>query len=200
MADENTPYDTAEDPVLFDWLQQAYLRIQRQSNYWSFLHSRGLIFSTVADTASYSLPLVRDIDVRTTYALADGSSIRIPLFKGCYRFWVEEERYSIIPSSQPLELIEAPYDSWILYPTPDGIYHIYGDYWGQPDTFDDENAEPIWHEDFHNLVWLVALGTGVPRTLEKHFAESAVAEAASNIPSIMTEFQRRYLSDFRGMR
>jgi hypothetical protein len=198
MIDQATAVDT-DDSVLFDWLQQAYLRIQRQSNYWGFLHSRGLIFSSTSGTFSYSLPTIREIDRRTMYSVLDGSSVKLPLFNGNYSFWVEENRHSVIPTAQPLQLIEAPNNNWILYPTPNNIYHVYGDYWSQPDVFIDEDDEPIWHEDFHNLVWLTALATGIPRTIEDRYAESARAELVANIPSILTEFQRRYLPDFKGL-
>jgi hypothetical protein len=197
MLDTTDPED-AVDPVLLLWLNQAYLRIQRQSLYWSFLHNRGLVFSSVADppTHTYSLPLIRTIDQRTVYATSDGGSDNFPLFRGDYGFWVEEQRYGMVASGQPVQLIEAPKDSWILYPTPDAIYDVYGDYWSQPDTLASVNDEPIWADDLHDLVWLTALRIGIPRILEDRFAKSAVEEAASLVPSIMTEMQRRYLSGF----
>ena len=199
MVDDVSPNET-DSTVLLAWLNQAYLRIQRQSRRWSFLHNRGLIFSSVANKPDYSLPLVRDIDMPTVYAVKDGSSTRIPLCKGDYKFWVEEERYSTITASQPVQLIRGPNSSWILYPTPSAVWHVYGDSWNQPDTFVGDNSEPIWDKDFHDLVWLVTLIVGTPRTTEIQFAESAVAEAQTNIPSIMLEFQRRYLPGFSGMR
>lgn len=198
-VDSIEPESDSQPFVLFQWLNQAYLRIQRQSQYWSFLHSRGLLFSSVAGTASYDLTY-RYIDQSTTYAIKDGTINRVPLYKGDYRFWVEEERSSAVTPGQPSYLIDAPGDSWILYPTPSAVWHVYGDAWDNPDTFDNEDSEPIWDAEFHDLVWLVALSTGIPRTMEKQFAESAVVEAQSNIPSIMQEFTRRYLSEFRGMR
>lgn len=198
MVDNIHEEDTS-DSVLLQWLGQGYLRIQRLSQYWSFLHNRGEIFSSVASTSTYSLPLIRTIDQRTTYSTSDGGSDRIILCKGSYRFWVAEERYSAITASRPVQLIEAPNDKWILYPTPDAIYDIYGDYWSQPDTFSGKTSEPVWADDLHDLVWLVTLGTCIPRAYEKHFAESAIAEANANIPSVLLELQRRYLSGFKGM-
>jgi hypothetical protein len=198
MLDSSDPPDTI-DPVLFLWLNQAYLRIQRQSLYWSFLHNRGLIFSSVADTHTYSLPLIRTIDQRTVYATSDGDSDNFPLFRGNYGFWVAEQRYGAVSSSRPDQLIEAPNDSWILYPTPDAIYDVYGDYWSQPDTFDDVDAVPVWASDLHDLVWLTALQVGIPRILEDRFSKSAVKEAADFVPGMMVEMQRRYLSGFRGI-
>lgn len=199
MVDRADPEDITST-VLFDWLNQAYLRIQRQSYFWSFLHSRGLIFSSVADTTTYSLPLVRTIDCSTTYAIQDGSSTRIPLHRGDYRFWIEENRYAAITTSQPCQIIEAPDDDWILYPTPNDVYAVYGDYWSQPSAFTNNASEPVWAEDLHPLVWMIALQTSLQRTQEQHFVESAVVEVTSNIPTMMDEMYRRYLSGFRGKR
>lgn len=198
MDDAVLPYER-DDEVLFQWLQQAYLRIQHQSHYWSFLHNRGLIFSSVANTASYSLPAIREIDLGTTYVVQDGSTVRTPLYKGDYRFWAEEERNGVITPSQPQLLIKGPNSTWILYPTPSAIWHVYGDSWAQPDLFDDGASEPIWDADLHSLVWMVAAVSTIPGTELKLFAESTLAEISSSIPGMMQEMRRRYLSDFRGL-
>jgi len=199
MRDDTDPYQTS-DAVLFQLLQQAYLRIQRHSPYWSFLRKTcELLFTTVADKTLYNLPY-RDIDADTVYATLSGSSTSIPLYRGDYRFWAQERRHGVTSTGQPTWLIDAPGDSWIVHPTPSAVWSIYGDAWSHPDTFVDDYSEPVWDEDLHDVVWMTALTTAATRGLSKQFSEASTAEVLTTIPGMVQEMYRRYLTDFQGMR
>lgn len=199
MVDAVLPYES-EDSALFQWLQQAYVRIQQQSPHWEFLHNRGLVLTTTANKASYVLD-VNAVDYRSLYAVKVGTTARTPVCKGDYRHWVSLEQSGSVPTGQPQLLIRAPNHSWIVYPTPSESWKIYGNFWTQPDLFLDGESEPIWDADLHSLVWMVALSTSIPRALEvdARYKDAAAAELTAGIRSMLQELYRRYLPSFRGL-
>ena len=60
MGDEVEPY-VVSTQTIFEWLSDAYLRIQIEFDQWKFFHNRGLILTTVNGIAEYTLISVKEI-------------------------------------------------------------------------------------------------------------------------------------------
>lgn len=196
MDDAVEPFETSDD-MMFAWLNDAYLRIQMQSTWWKFLHNRGLLLTTVANTPTYALGSVREVDQQSLYLIRGGETARLPIMYKEYADWVLEESYATETPGTPRWILQEPGESLRLSPVPDGVYNLYGDVRYYPTGFSDLGDEPIWDELYHDLVWLEALKIGGERCELELYKKQIVAEL-TRLPGLFRSFCQRYLPRIRG--
>jgi hypothetical protein len=193
LLDEEQPY-THSSARIMSWLQGAYMDRLLRSDYWNFLHAQGVFITTVADTANYSIPVVKDIISNSLYYIKTGTVARIPIDIKDYAVWAMEEASGIDTApSAPSYLIELPDFTWTVDPIPDDVYTIYADRWLRPVEFADATAEPLWEAEFHEIVVLEAMKIAV--ALKPDSPESAIMAqmVRERLPRMERTFNRRYL-------
>ncbi len=193
LLDEEQPY-THSSARIMSWLQGAYMDRQLRSDYWRFLHQQGIFITTEAGTADYPVPVVKDIIPDSIYYIKSGRTARIPIFLKDYAIWATEQASGTIRApSAPNWLIELPDLSWKVEPTPNGNYQIFADRWHRPTEFVDKDVEPLWEEEYHEIVVLEAMKIAV--ALKPDSPESAIMaqQVRERLPRMERTFNRRYL-------
>jgi len=192
LDDITEPYQISTDQ-LYLLLQGAYMGIQRKSTQWKFFHKRGLFFQTIAGQEDYTKTKINYINPDSIFMIEDGLTQRMPLYIKEYRDWVAEQTTSVIDSQTPLYLIHTPPFKWKVEPIPDKVWAIYADYWIKPTEFTSESDEPIWAEEFHEIVLLEAMKSASalkPKTKEALLMD---AQVANLLPDLSRSFANRYL-------
>jgi hypothetical protein len=193
LNDTTEPYQISTDQ-LYLLLQGAYMGIQRKSTQWRFFHKRGLFFQTVVGKADYIKTNVNYINPDSIYIIEDGLTQRMPLFIKEYKDWVIEQATAVIKSQTPLYLIHTPPFEWKVEPIPDKVWNVYADYWTIPAEFIDENDEPIWAEEFHEIVLLEAMKPASTLRPETKEALLMNTQVATLLPGLSRSFANRYLN------
>lgn len=193
LGDMAEPYQISTDQ-LYLLLQSAYMGIQRKSTQWRFFHKRGLFFATIAGKEDYTKPGVGYISPDSIYMIEDGLTQRMPLWIKEYKDWVIEQTTAVTSSQTPLYLIHTPPFTWKVDPIPDRVWNIYADYWIIPAEFTDLNDEPIWAEEFHEIVLLEAMKTA--SVLKEGTKEALLmnTQVAALLPGLSRSFANRYLN------
>ena len=115
MGDDVASY-VVSSQTLFQWLSDAYLRIQLEYDQWKFFHKRGLILTTQANVAEYSLSNVREISKYSVYCNKVGESARLPLFYMEYETWVNEQQVNLQRAGDPTFFIRLPSGKYRIEP------------------------------------------------------------------------------------
>lgn len=148
---------------LVDLLDQAYELIQNKFQSWLFLRE-DFSFNTVDGTSEYAATDVAsdfarwypgEDDVRS-YLTATGTTdehkmeyLDWEIFKATFLFGAARDT-----EGRPQFWTIKPDKSLVLYPTPDDIYTVIGEYYKVPDTMDLDADEPIFPERFHwMIIW-----------------------------------------------
>ena len=192
LNDTIEPYQISTDQ-LYLLLQGAYMGIQRKSTQWKFFHKRGLFFRTVARKEEYTKANVGYVNPDSIFMIEDGLTQRMPLFIKEYKDWVVEQTAAIVDSQTPLYLIHTPPFKWKVEPIPDKVWVIYADYWIIPAEFCSEDDEPIWAEEFHEIVLLEAMKTVSALRPETKEALLMNTQVATLLPGLNRAFATRYL-------
>lgn len=197
LNDSIEPYSISTDQ-LYLLLQNSYMSIQRRSTQWSFLHKRGKLLTSVVGKEDYITGSVEHINPQSVYAIEDGTTQRIPLCVKHYRDWVSEESSGVTNTGTPLWLIHTPSFSWKLNPVPTSVWVVYADYWVTPSEFTSQGDEPIWDEEFHEIVLMEAME--MASMLKPDSKESVLmnAQVANLLPALTANFASRYLPTTRG--
>ena len=192
LNDVTEPYQISTDQ-LYLLLQGAYMSIQRKSTQWRFFHKRGLFFQTVVGKEDYAKANVGYVNPDSIFMIEDGLTQRRPLYYKEYKNWVVEQTTAVIRSQTPLYLIHTPPFTWKVEPIPDKVWNIYVDYWVIPTEFASEGDEPIWAEEFHEIVLLEAMKSASALRPETKEALLMNAQVATLLPSLNRSFANRYL-------
>ena len=191
MDDDVEPYET-KDTEMFAWLNDAYLRIQLNSTRWGFLHTRGVLATLVAGTATYDSGGVSEVVQNSMYLIRDGETARLPLCFMGYEDWAFQEAAAPLTPGTPRNVMLEPDGLWRFSPTPDGVYTFYGDARFYPSGFSDLSDESIWDALYHDLVWLEALKVGGARC-ELELYQAQIAAELGRLPLLYRLFCQRYL-------
>lgn len=192
LNDITEPYQISTDQ-LYLLLQGAYMGIQRKSTQWKFFHKRGLFFQTVVGKEDYIKAGVGYINPDSIYMVEAGLTQRLPLCIKEYKDWVVEQTAAVINPQTPLYLIHTPPFTWKVEPIPNKVWAIYADYWTIPAEFTSASDEPIWAEEFHEIVLLEAMKTASMLRPETKEALLMTAQVATLLPSLNRSFANRYL-------
>lgn len=193
MGDDVEPYLVPTQTV-FQWLSDAYLRIQIEYEQWKFLHSRRLILTTIPGTAEYALSsLVEEIKRNSVYAVKSGSITRYPMHFYEYDTWVMEEQINLQLAGDPRYLIKLPNNSFRVEPDPTEVWNIYGDVWLKPAGFTSLTDTPLWAEKYHYLVVWEALKVAMLEWPDNKKSQRMQATIAVNLLPMRRAFNYEYL-------
>jgi hypothetical protein len=192
MGDEVEPY-VVSTQTIFEWLSDAYLRIQIEYEQWKFFHSRGLILTTVAGQAEYEIYNVKEISKDSVYCNKVGESARFPMYFCEYDIWVAEEQVNLQMQGTPRYFISLPNGNYRIEPDPTEAWQIWGDVWYKPAGFDSLGDEPIWDEKFHSLVVWEALKVASLEWPDSKKAQRMQANVAVNLLPMRRAFNYEYL-------
>lgn len=192
MGDDVEPY-VVSSQTIFEWLSDAYLRIQIEYTQWKFFHKRGLILTTEADVAEYTLSGIKDIKKDSVYCTQVGESTRFPLHYFDYDSWVLEEQVNLQRAGNPLYFIKLPDGKYRIEPEPTEAWQIWGDTWYKPAGFSSLTDEPIWDERYHGLVVWEALKVAAMEWADDRRAARMKANLAVNLVPMRRAFNYEYL-------
>lgn len=192
MGDEMEPY-MVSTATIFQWLSDAYLRIQVEFDQWKFFHNRGLILTTVIGTSNYTLANVKEISRNSVYTNKVGEFTRFPMYFMSYQEWVLEEQINLQQVGNPRYLIELPNGDYRVEPDPTEEWEIWGDVWYKPAGFVDLTSEPIWDEKYHSLVVWEALKVAALEFVDNPKTARMQANLAVNLVPMRRAFNYEYL-------
>ena len=192
MGDEMEPY-MVSTATIFQWLSDAYLRIQVEFDQWKFFHNRGLILTTVIGTSNYTLANVKEISRNSVYTNKVGELPRFPMYFMDYQEWVLEEQINLQQVGNPRYLIELPNGDYRVEPDPTEEWEIWGDVWYKPAGFVDLTSEPIWDEKYHSLVVWEALKVAALEFVDNPKTARMQANLAVNLVPMRRAFNYEYL-------
>lgn len=201
--------DTAGDLYLTEpthrnivrWVRDEYEKIQNSSSHWEFHHKRGTFLTLTSGNDEYIKRNVREITNGSLYIIQSGTTAKIPITLQSYDWWLQQERSGTTATGSPLNLIDAPLDKWIVWPTPTTTWTLYADWWIEPGELIAADDEPIWDERYHSL-----LRWGVIELYAAEFSGEAstgstpklLARAARMLPPLRAAFIHDYLPTSRG--
>lgn len=197
MGDEVEPYRVSTQ-VIFQWLSDAYLRIQVASDQWKFFHNRGLILTTTVDTAEYILSNIKEIDRDSVYCVKSGETVRFPMCFMEYDEWVAEQQINLQLGGNPRFLIPLPNRNYRVEPVPTAVWEVYGNVWYRPAGFMSLTDEPIWDETYHDLVVWEALKVASMEWADDRRVARMQANLAANLTPMRRAFNYTYLESKRG--
>jgi len=192
MGDEVEPY-VVSTATIFQWLSDAYLRIQIEFDQWKFFHNRGLILTTVDGQAEYTLTNVKEISKDSVYCNRVGELNRYPVYFYDYSTWVLEQQINLQRQGNPRYLISLPNDNYRVEPVPTEAWEIVGDIWYKPAGFVDLADSPIWDDTYHGLVVWEALKVAALEWPDNKKKERMQANLAVNLVPMRRAFNYEYL-------
>jgi len=192
MGDEVEPY-VVPTKTIFEWLSDAYLRIQIEYDQWKFFHSRGLILTTVAGKAEYELTNVKEISKDSVYCNKVGESARFPMYFMEYDNWVAEEQVNLQMQGTPRYFISLPNGNYRIEPDPTEAWQVWGDVWYKPAGFENLTDEPIWDEKYHSLVVWEALKVASLEWPDSKKVQRMQANLTVNLVPMRRAFNYEYL-------
>jgi len=193
MGDEVEPY-AVSNAMLFQWLSDAYLRIQLEYEQWEFLNRRKVIFTTTVGQAEYSLPSVKSINQNSVYRNEIGSDVRFPICFMSYDEWILEERAGLHRQGDSQYLISLPGNKYRMEPVPVEVWEVWGNVWLNPAKFYDINDSPVWHERYHSLVVWEALKVAVMERPGDKKSALMQANLVANLVPMRRAFNYEYLN------
>jgi hypothetical protein len=192
MGDEVEPY-VVSTATIFQWLSDAYLRIQIEFDQWKFFHNRGLILTTVDGQAEYTLTNVKEISKDSVYCNRVGELNRYPVYFYDYSTWVLEQQINLQRQGNPRYLISLPNDNYRVEPVPTEAWEIVGDIWYKPAGFVNLTESPIWDDTYHGLVVWEALKVAALEWPDNKKKERMQANLAVNLVPMRRAFNYEYL-------
>ena len=145
-----------------DWAKSAYENIQNKYPHWEFLRF-DFSFPTVAATATYA-PTDAGVGL-TEHTKWVRDSLRIYLTATGVN---DEQWLTCIPwatfrdtrlfganrsvSGRPTEFAVRPNQSIVLWPTPDAVYTVVGEYFKRPQVMSADADEPVFPREFHMAI------------------------------------------------
>lgn len=199
IGDDVDPF-TVSTATIFEWLSDAYLRIQIEYDQWKFLHFRGLVLTTVAGTGEYLLSagVVKEISKASLYCNRVGETTRFPLTFMEYNEWVREQQVNLQREGNPLFFVKLPNGNYLITPTPTEVWQISGDIWYKPTGFYSMNEVPLWDDEYHPLVVWEALKVAALEFVDSKKVDRIKANLAVNLIPMRRAFNYMYLDSKGG--
>jgi len=146
---------------IVEWVLMAYRDIQIINPTWNFLRN-DFSFSTIAATSNYLPTAVSldelsqwDIDGVRSYLTSTGVAGERRLDPVSWERLREVRLFGTITSGPPVEFAIRPNKAIVLWPTPDAVYTITGEYWRRPQTMTSNTDEPLIKDAYQmGIVWL----------------------------------------------
>lgn len=175
-----------EWPKAQAWIKTAYEQIQREQPFWKFRFASGQLLQ-LRDGVSTYLPIVDVAEVvkDSLFIEVNGSRQRLGWID--YSCWNALSAFSA--EGLPRWITQKPSEEFVLAPTPDASYVVEGEWYSTIDTFDEDEDEPIWAEEFHSLI----LWTALQFWAEEFDVPSLRVRISLVLPRMARAFALRYL-------
>jgi len=172
------------------WVRNAYSSLQSEQRFWRFHHRSGEMFSLSAGVSTATVPGIKHI-LKDSFVgrNAGGSSWCLQYLD--YQEFRQANRLRLTVSGTPIYLTWKPSEEFEVFPTPRESITVLGDWFIANDVMEINSDEPIWAEDFHEiLVWMAlrdyATAYDVPELLPR---------VDTTLPQMTRQFKNRYLDD-----
>lgn len=147
------------------WVQQAYVEIQEERHDWSFMR-KDVTFDTVAAQQAYAVGSGLDIDI-ADFGTWNNDSFRVYLTSAgigneimlCHYIDYSHFRDRYIYGTQravegrPQYITIRPSDrALLLWPLPDAVYTVVGEYYRSPHELSADADEPIFPSPYHMAI------------------------------------------------
>lgn len=151
---------TGELGKIVSWVSTAYEDIQNANQQWEFLRE-DFSFPTIATVSTY-LPSAVSLsehamwkeDSIRAYLTSTGQSDEQMLDPLAWDEMRDVRLYGTIVSGRPWEVAFRPNKAMVLWPTPDAVYTITGEYWRRAQTMTANADEPLIPVPFRMaIVW-----------------------------------------------
>lgn len=189
----NVTGQTGEMLRVVNWIATAYEEIQALHEDWQFLRA-DFTFPTIASTVAYlpsaiSLPehavWIDDGMKIYTNSVADEQRLKFfpwPDFRDIYQ-------YGTVSSGRPQVASVKPDKSLALWPTPDAVYTVRGEYYKRPQEMTANGDEPLFPKRFHlAIVWRALMLYGAYESAPELFAHGA-----ANYGALLNELENDQL-------
>lgn len=174
--------------------KRGYQNIQSWNRHFTFHHTSGTFITTEDDgTTDYTVSNVRSFFQDSFKIHEQGQTAEWPLIYLTYKEWRDAMNLTQFQDGPPTWITQLPDRSFRLTPGPDKVYIVEADWHIFADVLEDDEDEPIWDQDLHELVVYEALKL---YTTEFEVPENTVALIAEVHPRLKTEFKLRYLPDW----
>lgn len=149
-----------------NWVASAYQDIQNLHTDWAFLH-REFSFDTVAGQRTYGVATaigdgltIGDVgkwreEGMKCYLTADGSDTEIPiLVEPVWADFYDTYEYGPLKTQQGRPDVAGikPNRTLALWPTPDAVYTLTGQYFRNPHVMVENTDTPLFDERYHMLI------------------------------------------------
>lgn len=151
---------TGESKKVVDWILSAYEDIQNLHPQWDFLRT-SFTFQTISGTNNYTKAAISLTEYGEWIPLSFRSYLTSAGVSGeqymTWLSWVDfRDTYEFGSSrttlGNPLYIAQKPDTSLIMYPTPNGIYTINGEYYKRAQTMTANTDEPIIPVKYHMII------------------------------------------------
>lgn len=193
MGDDVEPY-TVSTATIFEWLSDAYLRIQIEYEQWKFWHARIKILTTVSGTSEYTLTNTLELSKDSVYCNKVGETARYPMFFMEYDEWVAEEQINLQRAGDPMYFIKLPNGHYRIEPDPTAAWEVWGDVWYKPAGFTSLTDTPIWDSKYHSLVVWEALKVACLEWTDNKKTQRMQANLTVNLIPMRRAFNYEYLN------
>ncbi len=184
------------------WVKQAYLRIQRKSEFWNFHLVEGTLVTTLDDgTNDYVLtslsPNVRTIVKDSLSARVTSTTYEWPVIYLTYQQWRDmfQIASATLADGSPVYFIELPSGSVRIEPGPNQVFEVLGSWYRTLHHFVDQDDEPLWHIDYHEIIAWEALRSFAS---EYEVSDEIGERAKTYLPALWGAFNRKYLPELEG--
>jgi hypothetical protein len=171
---------TGEMLRVVNWVKKAYRDIQNRHANWDFLRF-DFTFQTIANTPTY-LPTAVSLDELATWKK---DSFRIYLtatgvadeqWLRCWDWNELRDTYLIgtssIQTGRPTEFAIKPDKSVVLWPKPDAVYTIAGEYFKRAQTMTANADEPLLPDEYHDIIkWRAMMYYGAQEGATEVYAQ-----------------------------
>ena len=178
------------------WIQTAYRRVQLRKRDWKFHWKSGTLLTTVPDRYDYTLKGVREIVTDGVLCRRQGETAVWPLAVLPYQTWMSLFRvvWPTLTAGTPQWLCQLPNGKWRVTPKPldDTVFEVLADWYEHPSVMEVGGDEPIWDEEWHELlVWEAA-----KHYLEEYDKPSLAGRIQENLGPLERSFYNRYSPDW----
>jgi len=183
---------------IVDWVSTAYEDIQEESKAWMFLRF-DFGFPTIAGSSTYlpsAVSLTEHIrwksDSLRAYLTSTGVSDEQQLVEWDWQTFRDVRLIGTIQSGRPTDFAIRPDESIVLWPTPDAIYTIVGEYWKRPQVMSANADEPLFDRSFHMaIVWKACMYYATDQGAAELYATSE-----REFKRVLRKIKRKYMTPF----
>lgn len=173
-----------------NWVKKAYSSLQNEQRYWRFHHRSGEMFSLPSGVKTAEVAGVKNV-LKDSFIGRNAVGNSWCLTYLDYQDFRQANKLRLTTVGTPIWITRLPSEEFEVFPTPNAAITVFGDWFSANDVMEVNSDEPVWDEDFHEiLVWMAlrdyATAYDVPELLPR---------VDTTLPQMTRQFRNRYLDD-----